>query len=373
MIYKTLCGENISSLGMGTMRFPRIGGRTSEVSLEKTAQMIDFAIKKGVNYFDTAWGYHNGKSESILGEILSRYSRESFLLASKFPGYSKENFPKKEEIFEEQLRKCRVDYFDFYLFHNVSDSNIDFYLDSRYGLHAYLMKQKEEGKIKHLGFSSHGSYETVKRFLDAYGDTLEFCQLQINWLDWSFQDAKSRVELLTQYGIPVWVMEPVRGGKLVNLPESAVKRMAQMAPDRSLAEWAFRYIQSLPNIGVTLSGMSNMEQLEENIRIFEDERPLNEKEIAILYEIADILKECTPCTACGYCLSECPKKLDIPHLMTLYNELVYTDGKHIPIGVGEKGASAPSECIACKSCESVCPQEIKISEVFKDFSERTVW
>lgn len=372
MIYKQLCGEKISALGMGTMRFPRVGGRGSEVSIEKTAELIDYALKKGVNYFDTAWGYHNGKSESILGQLLSKYPRDSFLLATKFPGYSKESFPKKEEIFEEQLKKCGVDYFDFYLFHNVSDSNIDFYLDPAYDLHGYLMRQKAAGRIKHLGFSSHGSYETVKRFLDAYGDTLEFCQLQINWLDWSLQDAKSRVELLTQYGMPVWVMEPVRGGKLVNLPESAEKRMREMAPERSLAQWAFRYIQSLPNIGVTLSGMSNMAQLEENIAIFEDDKPLEKKEVELLYEVADMMKDCTPCTACGYCLSECPKKLDIPHLMGIYNELVYTEGKHLPEALSEQGLILPGECIACRACESVCPQEIKISEIFKDFSGRIV-
>ena len=370
MIYKDLCGEKVSSLGMGTMRFPRVGGRGSDVSIEKTAEMVEYALKNGVNYFDTAWGYHGGKSEEIVGGLLSEYPRESYLLATKFPGYSKENYFKKEEIFEEQLRRCRVEYFDFYLFHNVADSNIDLYLDPELGLYDYLVKQKKEGRIKHLGFSSHGSYETVRRFLDAYGDAVEFCQLQINWLDWSLQDAKSRVELLRERGIPVFVMEPVRGGKLVNLPETAIEKLASVAPDRSLAQWAFRYIQSLDGIGVTLSGMSNMSQLEENIRIFEKEAPLQEQEVELLYSVAESLKNCTPCTACGYCLSECPQKLDIPHLMGLYNEIVYTDGKHLPDGLKEDGLILPSECIACRSCEGVCPQEIKISEVFKDFTER---
>ena len=371
MIYKELCGERVSALGMGTMRLPLEGGRDSEICMERAAEMVDYALKNGINYFDTAYGYHRGRSEPVMGELLSAYPRDSFFLATKFPGFAAKNFARIEEIFNDQLKRCRTDHFDFYLFHNVSDSNVDNYLDPQYDLFGYLLKQKAEGRIKHLGFSSHGSYETVKRFLDAGKGELEFCQLQVNWLDWSFQNAKARVELLAGRGLPVWIMEPVRGGKLVNLPESAAAALKNAAPERTLAEWALRFVQGIPNVGVTLSGMSDMRQLAENIRIFSEEKPLCADELKLLDETAKQMFDCVPCTACAYCVGECPQQLDIPQLMSLYNELVFTDGTHIPEGIAALGADKhPSACIGCGSCAAVCPQEIKIPEVLSDFTGR---
>lgn len=374
MVYYDFKGIKLSALGMGCMRFPVKNEDNSQIDEEKTAEMFDHAIKNGVNYFDTAWGYHSGMSETVTGKLLSKYPRESFYLTSKFPGYDLANLEKKEEIFEKQLEKCQVEYFDFYLFHNVTEKNIDGYLDEKYGIYDYLVEQKKKGRIRHLGFSTHGNLETMKRFLDAYGKDMEFCQLQINWLDWGFQNAKEKCELVAKYGIPVWVMEPVRGGKLVNLDEKHVQMLRSLNPDRTNAEWAFRFIQSLDNIGVTLSGMSNFEQLKENIGIFEKPERLSDDELYILSKIAREMTSANtvPCTACGYCKDYCPTELDIPWLLELYNEHTYSGGGFIaPMAHSalpeNKKATA---CIGCRSCEVVCPQEIKISESLADFVKR---
>ena len=196
MIYKEFQNLKLSALGMGAMRLPVLEGDDSQIDEAAAAQMVDLAMKSGVNYYDTAWGYHSGNSERVMGSILKNYPRDSFYLATKFPGYDLSNMDKAEEIFEKQLEKCGVEYFDFYLFHNVCEMNIDAYLDEKYGIFDYLMKQKKAGRIRHLGFSAHGAYDVMERFLDAYGKEMEFCQIQLNYLDWSFQDAKSKVVLL---------------------------------------------------------------------------------------------------------------------------------------------------------------------------------
>ena len=223
MLYKDFKGLSLSALGIGTMRLPTIDGDNAKIDEEKSAEMFDYAISKGVNYFDTAWGYHSGQSEPTVGKLLSKYPREKFYLASKFPGYDVANLERVEEIFEKQLERCRVDYFDFYLVHTVTESNIDAYLDEKYGLYKFLTEQKKNGRIKHLGFSVHGSYETTERFLAGYGDAMEFCQVQLNWIDYDYQKAKDKMELLAKWDIPVWVMEPLRGGKLASLEEKHEK------------------------------------------------------------------------------------------------------------------------------------------------------
>ena len=217
MIYKDFQGLKLSALGMGCMRLPRNSASDADVNEAETARMVACAMERGVNYYDTAWGYHEGNSETVMGRVLAKYPRESFYLATKFPGYDLANMPKVKEIFPRQLEKCGVDYFDFYLIHNVCEMNIDAYLDPQYGIMDYLLEQKAQGRIRHLGFSAHGSYEVMKQFLDAYGEHMEFCQIQLNYVDWAFQDAKGKVELLKAHHLPVWVMEPLRGGKLASL------------------------------------------------------------------------------------------------------------------------------------------------------------
>ena len=374
MVYKNFQDLKLSALGMGTMRLPVIGGDDANIDTAAAEKMVDYALENGVNYFDTAWGYHNGNSETVIGQALSRHPRDKFYLATKFPGYDLSNMDKVEEIFEKQLEKCKVEYFDFYLVHNVCEMNIDAYLDPKYGIYDYLVKQKENGRIRHLGFSAHGSYDVMKRFLEAYGEKMEFCQIQLNWLDWSFQDAKAKVELLREYHLPIWVMEPLRGGKLASLPEEKAQKLKKLRPDEGIPAWAFRYLQSIDDVVVILSGMSDMEQLQDNIRTFETEKKLNNEEMETLLGIADemVKQNNLPCTACRYCTSHCPKGLNIPSLLELYNEHNLTGGGFIApmalMAVPED--KQPSACVGCRSCEAVCPQQIKISEALADFKAK---
>ncbi len=372
MIYNQFKNIKLSSLGMGCMRLPTIP-ETKQIDMAKTKEMIAYAMSNGVNYYDTAWGYHDGKSEPVMGEILSEYPRDSFYLASKFPGYDVSNFGKIEQIFPKQLERCRVEYFDFYLFHNVCEANIEQYLNPEYRTAEYIKARKADGKIKHIGFSMHATLDTVKRFLEAYGDIIEFAQVQLNWLDWDFQDAKAKVELLNSLQIPIWVMEPVRGGKLCNIAPKYQKALAALAPERTLPEWCFRYLQSISGVTLTLSGMSSFEQLRQNIETFSTNEPLSEAEIKTLYGIARNMTSIgtVPCTACGYCTEHCPMSLEIPRLIELYNEHVYTeDGFIAPMAISALPEDKkPSACIGCRACEALCPQTIKISEIMKSFAK----
>lgn len=374
MMYRDFQDVKLSALGMGAMRLPVVDGDDSKIDEAAAFAMVDEAMARGVNYYDTAWGYHSGNSELVMGKALARHPREKFYLATKFPGYDLSNMGKVEEIFEKQLEKCQVEYFDFYLFHNVCEMNIDAYLDPKYGTYDYLLAQKKNGRIRHLGFSAHGDYDVMKRFLEAYGKDMEFCQIQLNYLDWDFQDAKRKVELLNQWNIPVWVMEPLRGGKLASLAPENEAKLKALRPDEGIPAWAFRYLQSIPSVVVTLSGMSNMEQMKENIATFETDKPLNETELETLHAIAQgmVKKIVLPCTACHYCTSHCPQGLDIPNLLSLYNEHCFTQGGFIaPMALSAIPADKqPSACIGCRSCEAVCPQGIKISEAMADFTAK---
>ena len=374
MIYRDFQDLKLSALGMGCMRLPVIGGDDARVDEDAAAEMVDYAMANGVNYYDTAWGYHSGNSELVLGRALARHPRDSFYIADKFPGYDLSNMPKVQEIFEAQLKKCQVDHFDFYLFHNVCEMNIDAYLDEKYGIYEYLKEERDAGRIRHLGFSAHGSYDVMKRFLEAYGKDMEFCQIQLNYLDWSFQDAKAKVELLKEYNIPVWVMEPLRGGKLAKLDEADEAKLKALRPDEGIPAWAFRFLQSIPEVKVVLSGMSDMDQLKDNIATFAEDKPLSDQEMTTLLGIADemVKKIVLPCTACRYCTTHCPQGLDIPYLLSLYNEHCFTGGGFIAPMVLQSipEDKQPSACIGCRSCEAVCPQQIKISEAMADFVQR---
>lgn len=372
MIYRDYQDIKLSGLGLGMMRLPVVNGDDGVVDEAAAAEMIDFAYKNGLNYFDTAWGYHNGNSELTAGKFLSKYPRDSYFLATKFPGYDNSNMPKVKEIFEEQLKKCQTDYFDFYLFHNVYEGNIDDYLNPEFGILDYLLQQKKNGRIRHLGFSAHGSVEVIQRFLDAYGEYMEFCQLQLNYMDWHFQNAKEKAELVQKAGIPIWVMEPLRGGKLASVSEHMERELHAMRPEEQVPAWAFRFLQSIPGVTMVLSGMSDMEQLKENIAVWQEDKPLTKEEFDRLIELMDeeTKKAGLPCTACHYCTSHCPKELPIPELISLYNEHKITGGGFLaPMAVGSMPEEKrPASCVGCKSCEQVCPQQIKISEMMTDFT-----
>lgn len=374
MIERNFQNLKISALGMGTMRLPVIDGKDANIDEPSAIEMVDYAMKHGVNYYDTAWGYHEGNSELVMGRALSKYPRDSFYLADKFPGYDLSNMDKVESIFEKQLEKTGMEYFDFYLFHNVCEMNIDAYLDEKYGIFDYLIKQKKNGRIRHLGLSVHGSCDVLKRFLEAYGEHMEFCQIQLNYLDWSFQNAKAKLKLLAEYHIPVWVMEPFRGGKLASLSEENAAKLKALRQDETVAAWAFRYLQTIPDVVTILSGASNLQQMEENIRTFEIEKPLTDKEMRVLMEIAESMVNETsvPCTACRYCTAHCPQGLDIPNLLELYNEHVFTGGGFLaPFALmAIPKDKHPGACIGCGACEAVCPQQIKIADAMADFTEK---
>ena len=374
MLYKKFENLNLSALGVGAMRLPVLNDRYDEVDEAEVAKMVSSALSQGVNYFDTAYGYHNGKSEIAVGKALAQHPRESFYLADKFPGYDLSNMDKVESIFEEQLRRCSVDYFDFYLFHNVYEKNVGPYLDESHGILKYLLAQKANGRIRHLGFSCHGSLEVLQRFLDAYGQHMEFCQIQLNYLDWDFQDAKAKVALLNQRNLPIWVMEPLRGGKLAKLSAENEAKLKLLRPDEGIPAWAFRFLQSVPGVTMVLSGMSSMEQLQDNLATFEADKPLTEAERSTLLDVAHgmVRQGTLPCTACRYCTSHCPQQLDIPNLLALYNEHCFTGGGFIaPMAIDALPENKrPSACIGCRSCEAVCPQQIKISEAMADFAAR---
>ena len=370
MIYKQFKDLKLSALGLGCMRLPTIDGKDGQIDEEATAKMIAMAMERGINYFDTAWMYHEYMSEVVVGKILKQYPRESFYLATKFPGMNPDNRKRAEEIFEKQLEKCQVDYFDFYLVHNLNEKNIDAYLDENDKVMPYLLEQKEKGRIRHFGLSVHGSAETLKRFLDKWGEHIEFCQIQLNYIDWNLQRACDKVALLNERNIPVWVMEPLRGGKLAILSDENTAKLKSLRPDEGVPAWGFRYLQSVPGVTMVLSGMSNEQQLMDNIRTFETEWPLNEKELTVLQEIAAEMSGGVPCTACRYCTTCCPMGLDIPGLLGLYNDFCFSGGGFLaPMMVSTMPEEKrPSACIGCRSCEAMCPQQIRISETLADFA-----
>ena len=376
MYYNEYHGRRLSALGFGAMRLPVIDGNDAVIDEAEAERLIDKAYEEGINYFDTAWGYHAGNSEIVLGKALKKYPRDSFYLSTKFPGYDVNNFGKVEEIFEKQLEKCQTDYFDFYFLHNVTELNIDRYLDDdKYHTFSYLLEQRKKGRIKHLGFSCHGNLNTMRRFLDKYGDHMEFGMIQMNFVDYEFQDARKKAEMLNERNIPIWVMEPLRGGMLAKIPEEGLKRLDELRPGIKPVEWAFRFVQSVPGVTMILSGMSEMSQMMENISIFNERKPLNEKEKEVLTGIAKgmVSGKIVPCTSCKYCLTHCPKGLDIPSFMSHYNETSFTGGGFISAMyiLSLPKDKLPSACIGCRSCEKVCPQGIKISETIKELDSMT--
>ena len=375
MIYRDFQGKKLSGLGFGAMRLPVVDGDDSQIDKKQTFQMVDEAMAAGINYYDTAWGYHGGNSELVMGEALLKYPRETFYLADKFPGYDLSNMPRVKEIFEKQLEKTEAGYFDFYLFHNVCEMNINQYLDPKYGILDYLLEQKKNGRIRHLGFSCHGEMDVLRRFLDAYGEHMEFCQIQLNYLDWEFQHGKEKVTLLNEWKIPVWVMEPLRGGKLAKLNGSMEQELKALRPDEEIPAWAFRFLQSVPGVTMILSGMSDLQQLRSNLCTFETDNPLNDEEMAGLMRVSAKMqsRKSIPCTACHYCVSHCPQGLDIPRLIALYNEHLLTveDGGMAFIApmalMAIPEEKRPVSCLHCQSCEQVCPQQIQISDFMSDF------
>lgn len=368
MIYTEFQGLKLSQLGFGTMRLPMADGAIDE---QQVADMVRVALENGINYFDTAWPYHNSMSEIVTGRVLAKYPRESWYLATKFPGHQIMSSYDPASVFEEQLRKCGVEYFDFYLLHNVYENSIGTYLDPKWGIIDYFKEQKRLGRIRHLGFSSHGNVDNLRAFLDAAGDDMAFCQIQLNYLDWTLQNAKAKVALLNERQIPIWVMEPVRGGRLCKLSEQDEATLRGLRPDEGIPAWGFRFLQDIPGVTMILSGMSDMAQMRDNLRTFAAPRPLSEAETAALLKIAEGMKDSVPCTACRYCTPHCPMSLDIPMLLATYNELRFSPAVNAAMRLeGLAEDKQPSACIACGACSAICPQRIDIPAAMADLSQK---
>ena len=368
MVYRTLknSDDHTSLLGLGFMRLPHAEGDEKDIDHAHAMQMVDLAYERGVNYFDTAYFYHGGMSEVFVGKALAKYPRESYYLATKMPVFSlkeKEDIP---QIFQKQLENLQTDYIDFYLYHAIDAES--FQKAESMGLYEFLLAKKAEGKIRHIGFSFHGQPEDLEVICPAH--PWEFAQLQINYLDWELYRSREQYEILEKYDIPCIVMEPVRGGRLANLGPEANTILTQHAPDASIASWAFRYVAGLPNVLTILSGMSNLAQVQDNLKTFDNIQPLSNEEQSLLEKAAEVHKKAGSigCTACNYCMP-CPTGVNIPGIFAMYNNCALNDGaekckepfmkKYAEFPEAEKA----NHCINCGSCESVCPQHLSIPKL----------
>ena len=373
MLHNQFQDLQLSALGFGAMRLPLLPDGSGAIDQAELDRMVDAAMAAGVNYFDTAHPYHDGESEGAIGRSLARYPRETWHLADKFPGHQNVHGVKElqpAEVFEEQLQRCGVDYFDFYLLHNVNEQSMAYYCNPEKHCLDYFLEQKAKGRIRHLGFSCHAGPEALQEFVDRYGNDLEFCQIQLNYVDWKLQNAEKKVEILRKAGLPIWVMEPVRGGKLASFAEETEAEMHALRPGESCAAWAFRWLQSVPKPTMILSGMSNLQQMKDNLKTFSGEKPLNAAELAVLEKIAKDMQGRIPCTGCRYCCAGCPVGLNIPMILSMANELQVSSSMNLmmrysALGDGKRAA----DCIACGQCREACPQKIDVPAEMAKFAE----
>ena len=387
MIYKKFAELELSHLGMGNMRLPTVGER-GPIDEPNAKKVIEYAYEHGVNYFDTAYRYHEGESELISGKVLNQFPRDTWNLASKFPGHMLRRegdklvftgfgesrlvyFDSIKQIFEQQLEKCGVDYFDFYLLHGLSEGSYAFYSDPEIGIIDYLLSEKKAGRIKHFGFSSHAMAPSIEYYLTKWEGVFEFVQIQINYLDWTLQNAKAKYESIVNHGLKVIAMEPVRGGRLATLPPEAEALLKAARPNDSIASWALRFLQGLPDMQIILSGMTQVEHAIDNVATLSKDDPVSEEEKELLAKVVDMMTNLVPCTGCRYCCESCGQKLDIPKLISLYNEAAH-DGRVFGISAvlnEMEDSELPSACADCGECVKLCPQEIDVPEVMKKFSD----
>lgn len=369
----------MKNLGFGLMRLPLLDRKdVTAIDEAQLCRMVDRFIEQGFTYFDTAYFYHQNTSENAARKTLvERHPRESYVLADKMPVSLVERPEDHPKYFNEQLKKCGVDYFDYYLLHTLKT---DLYAKTmEYGGFAFVRKLKAEGKIRHFGFSFHDTPELLDQILTEQPDT-EFVQLQINYIDWESEQVRARecYETARKHGKPIIVMEPVRGGGLARVPEEAEKMMKAYHPDLSIPSWAVRFAASLDGVMMVLSGMSDMAQLEDNTSYMRNFTPLNKEELEIIRKAADVIRNRTavPCTSCRYCVDDCPKHIPIPDIFSIYNERertrdVYSHKVAYEKLVAGEGCGKASQCIKCKQCEMHCPQHIEITkwleEAVKEF------
>lgn len=352
-------GMTLPLLGFGMMRLPRVTPEKPDIDYATAEKQIARAMEAGLNYFDTAYFYHDGLSEKCAGDLLTKYPRDSYYLASKMPVRAIKTEADVERIWNEQLKKCKTDYFDFYLVHNLNKDRWE--VTKKCKVYEFLKKKQEEGKIRKLGFSFHDEPETLKIIAGAH--PWDFAQIQLNYLDWTLYRSSEQYEILTSLGIPVIVMEPLRGGALATLNRKAVEILRKADPDASAASWAFRYAASLPNVLCVLSGMTLTEHLEDNIRTFTDFKPLTNAEHKTIGAALAAYRQsgAIPCTECRYC-TPCPVGVEIPRVFGLYNHYKTTGNFFHFMNVYDKIAAdeKASACISCGVCLKKCPQKINI-------------
>lgn len=357
-------GEQVSLLGFGCMRLPTLNGGPQDIDGAQAEAMVDYAYENGVNYFDTAYAYHQGRSEPFIGKALSKYPRESFNLATKMPVWLLEKEGDAEALFNKQLELCGVDYFDFYLAHSLNAERME--LIERVKLYDYLSLEKQRGRIRHLGFSFHDAPELLNSLTARY--KWDFAQIQLNYFDWEAQNAKLAYDILTKNGLPVVVMEPVRGGTLASLPETAGAVLAGQDAGASHASWALRFAASQPNVLTVLSGMSTMEQVRDNVKTMSGFRPLTEEESSTLRRALVEYKKtgAIPCTGCRYCM-DCPAGVDIPGNFAIYSQYKITGNKiMMEVQYATLGAAGQAvNCVNCGQCVPLCPQFINIPDELK--------
>ncbi|MDR2302725.1 MAG: aldo/keto reductase [Deltaproteobacteria bacterium] len=370
-------GKEISLLGFGLMRLPIVNNVPGNIDYEVAESMVDRALEGGINYFDTAYVYHAGQSEPFAGKALSRHPRDSYNLATKMPNWQIQNLDQAKETFDNQLGFLQTDYLDFYLVHNLNSEGYKVFLKS--GLYDFLRKKKDEGSIRHLGFSMHDNPQHLSLLLDRY--EWDFTQIQLNYIDWQSMKAGELYRLLVDKNIPVIVMEPVRGGGLANLPAEAAKVLKDHDPLASQASWALRFVASNPGVLTVLSGMTTPAQLEDNLATFNSFKPLTPAEGEILNKAADNFRLAypIPCTGCGYCM-DCPSGVNIPVNLAAYNHYskVNLENPDNPIvavfaftsvyGALQDGEKS-NNCVACEECLSHCPQKIPIPSTLKKITE----
>ncbi len=367
----------MKKLGFGWMRLPLTDAEDPKsIDMERLKRMTDEFLAAGFTYFDTAYMYHDFRSEIAIREALvKRHPRESFTLATKLPTMFLEKKEDRERIFQEQCEKCGVTYFDYYLLHNLGVSH--YAIAQKLDCFAFLQEKKAEGKIKKIGFSYHDNAQLLDEILTAHPET-EFVQLQLNYLDWEDKGIQARecYETARKHGKEIVVMEPVKGGTLADLPEAAVRLLKAYAPDRSPASWAVRFAAGHDGILTVLSGMSSLEQLRDNMGCMEPFTPLDEREKEVLRNVVSVLRDAiaVPCTGCNYCAAGCPQTIRIPEYFALYNAEKRAPRKGFSLQRAyyqnyTQNAGKASDCIACRQCERQCPQHIEIIRHLKDVAD----
>ena len=347
-------------LGMGSMRLPQSG---VDPDLDKTQEIVDYCFSQGVNYFDTAYFYHGGKSEVIMGKALAKYPRDSFYVADKYHFSSEPDYKKQ---FEEQLKRLNMDRIDFYMLHSIMDTTVDEYMTN--GCIEYFLEQQEKGRITYLGFSLHGGLATLDTIIKKR--SWDFALIQLNYYDWYHSKAKDEYDMLVEANIPVMIMEPVHGGLLTSLTDESNKVLKNAEPDKSIASWAFRFVAGLPGVAVILTGMSTMEQARENIATIKENKPLSETDHKTLKEACILYNKTVgvTCTSCGYCLDDCPLGLDIPMMLNYYNDSKSGGDWRLSQLSVLPDESQPKACTACGLCVGHCPQDIDIPKYLTEMA-----